>query len=138
MRNSDALKAMGMFDGLIGRWQGRHRRSASFQSAASGRLSVLLSATKAFRFSVQVGMLGTGAYLVLAGDLTPGMMIAGSIIMGRALAPIEQGIGAWRGFVGARQAWRRVNALLEGFGDEDQAPGTELPRPSGKVEIENV
>ena len=138
MRNSDALKAMGMFDGLIGRWQGRHRRSASFQSAASGRLSVLLSATKAFRFSVQVGMLGTGAYLVLAGDLTPGMMIAGSIIMGRALAPIEQGIGAWRGFVGARQAWRRVNALLENFGDEDKGPGTELPRPEGKVEVEDV
>lgn len=138
MRNSDALKAMGMFDGLLSRWQGRHRRSASFHSAASGRLSVLLSATKAFRFSVQVGILGTGAYLVLAGDLTPGMMIAGSIIMGRALAPIEQGIGAWRGFVGARQAWRRVNALLENFGAEDAGPPTELPRPSGKVEVENV
>lgn len=138
MRNSDALKAMGMFDGLLGRWRGRHRRSASFQSAAAGRLSVLLSTTKAFRFSVQVGMLGTGAYLVLQGRLTPGMMIAGSIIMGRALAPIEQGISAWRGFVGARQAWRRVNALLERFGDDEAGPGTDLPRPSGKVEVENV
>ena len=138
MRNSDALKAMGMFDGLLGRWQGRHRRSASYQSAASGRLSVILSTTKAFRFSVQVGMLGTGAYLVLQGKLTPGMMIAGSIIMGRALAPIEQGISAWRGFVGARQAWRRVNGLLETFGEAEAGESTELPRPEGKVEAENL
>ena len=138
MRNSDALKAMGMFEGLMERWRGRHRRSAAFQSAAAGRLSVLLSSTKAFRFSVQVGILGTGAYLVLQGDLTPGMMIAGSIIMGRALQPIEQGITAWRGFVGARQAWRRVNALLEGFGADPAADATDLPRPEGKVEAENL
>ena len=88
---------------------------------------------------MQVGILGTGAYLVLLGDLTPGMMIAGSIIMGRALQPIEQGITAWRGFVGARQAWRRVNALLEGFGaDTAAAEGPDLPRPEGKVEAENL
>lgn len=138
MRNSDALKAMGMFEGLMDRWRGRHRRSAAFQSAAAGRLSALLASTKAFRFSVQVGILGTGAYLVLQGDLTPGMMIAGSIIMGRALQPIEQGITAWRGFVGARQAWRRVNALLEGFGADPDADATDLPRPEGKVEAENL
>ena len=138
MRNSDALKAMGMFDGLMNRWRVRHRRSASYQSAAAGRLSVLLSMTKAFRFSMQVGILGTGAYLVLQGKLTPGMMIAGSIIMGRALQPIEQGITAWRGFVTARLAWRRVNALLENFGAGDAAEGPDLPRPEGKVEAENL
>ena len=138
MRNSDALKAMGMFEGLMNRWRGRHRRSASYQSAAAGRLSVLLSMTKAFRFSMQVGILGTGAYLVLQGKLTPGMMIAGSIIMGRALQPIEQGITAWRGFVTARQAWRRVNALLENFGADDAPSGPDLPRPKGKVEAENL
>ena len=138
MRNSDALKAMGMFDGLMNRWRGRHRRSASYQSAAAGRLSVLLSMTKAFRFSMQVGILGTGAYLVLQGKLTPGMMIAGSIIMGRALQPIEQGITAWRGFVSARQAWRRVNTLLENFGAGDAPEGPDLPRPEGKVEAENL
>ena len=138
MRNSDALKAMGMFDGLMNRWRVRHRRSASYQSAAAGRLSVLLSMTKAFRFSMQVGILGTGAYLVLQGKLTPGMMIAGSIIMGRALQPIEQGITAWRGFVTARLAWRRVNTLLENFGAGDAAEGPDLPRPEGKVEAENL
>ena len=138
MRNSDALKAMGMFDGLLGRWRGRHRRSASYQSQAAGRLSVLLSMTKAFRFSVQVGILGTGAALVVDGQLTPGMMIAGSIIMGRALAPIEQGITAWRGFVGARQAWRRVNVLLQDFGESETGEGVDLPRPVGKIEAENL
>ncbi len=138
MRNSDALKAMGMFNGLMNRWRVRHRRSASYQSAAAGRLSVLLSMTKAFRFSMQVGILGTGAYLVLQGKLTPGMMIAGSIIMGRALQPIEQGITAWRGFVTARLAWRRVNTLLENFGAGDAAEGPDLPRPEGKVEAENL
>ncbi|WP_446831411.1 type I secretion system permease/ATPase [Candidatus Foliamicus sp.] len=140
MRNSDSLQAMGMFDGLMGRWRRRHRRAASYQSAAAGRLSVLLSTTKAFRSWMQIGMLGTGAYLVLAGELTLGMMIAGSIIMGRALAPIEQGITAWRGFVGARQSWRRVNGLLETFaGDDDsEVQATELPRPEGTVEAENL
>ena len=138
MRNSDALKAMGMFDGLLGRWRGRHRLSASYQSQAAGRLSVLLSMTKAFRFSVQVGILGTGAALVVDGQLTPGMMIAGSIIMGRALAPIEQGITAWRGFVGARQAWRRVNVLLQDFGESETGEGVDLPRPVGKIEAENL
>ena len=138
MRNSDTLKAMGMFNGLLGLWRQRHRRSAAFQSAAAGRLSVLLSITKSFRFSVQVGILGTGAYLVVDGQLTPGMMIAGSIIMGRALAPIEQGITAWRGFVGARQAWRRVNALLQSFGPADSSEGPDLPRPEGRVEAENL
>ena len=138
MRNSDALKAMGMFEGLLNRWRGRHRLSAAYQSAAAGRLSVLLSMIKAFRFSVQVGILGTGALLVVKGELTPGMMIAGSIIMSRALAPIEQGITAWRGFVGARQAWRRVNGLLQDFGAPDTAEGPELPRPEGKVEAENL
>ena len=138
MRNSDALQAMGMFNGLLDRWRGRHRRSAAFQSAAAGRLSVLLSMTKAFRLSVQVGILGTGAALVVDGQLTPGMMIAGSIIMGRALAPIEQGITAWRGFVGVRQAWRRVNGLLEGFGASGDPEGPDLPRPEGTVEAENL
>ena len=138
MRNSDSLQAMGMFDMLLGRWGTRHRRAAAFQSAAAGRLSVLLASTKAFRFSVQVGMLGTGAFLVLAGDVTPGMMIAGSIIMGRALAPIEQGITAWRGFVGARQSWRRVNTLLGEFGEGEDEQATELPRPKGKVEAEQL
>ncbi|MCY3604492.1 MAG: type I secretion system permease/ATPase [Gammaproteobacteria bacterium] len=138
MRNSDSLKAMGMFEGLMGRWQGQHRRSASFQSSAAGRLSVLLATTKAFRFSVQVGILGTGAYLVLQQEVTPGMMIAGSIIMSRALQPIEQGITAWRGFVGARQSWRRINGLLQNFGDADAASGPDLPRPEGKVEAENL
>ena len=138
MRNSDALKAMGMFDGLLNRWRGRHRLSASYQAAAAERLSVLLSMTKAFRFSVQVGILGTGALLVVQGELTPGMMIAGSIIMSRALAPIEQGITAWRGFVGARQAWRRVNSLLQDFGEAEVAESPNLPRPEGKVEAENL
>ena len=138
MRNSDSLKAMGMFEGLQNRWRGRHRLSVSYQSDAAGRLSVLLAMTKAFRFSVQVGILGTGAALVVDGQLTPGMMIAGSIIMGRALAPIEQGITAWRGFVGARQAWRRINTLLQDFGDTETGEGVDLPRPVGRVEAENL
>ena len=139
MRNSDALKAMGMFDGLMNRWRGRHRRSASYQSAAAGRLSVLLSMTKAFRFSMQVGILGTGAYLVLQGKLTPGMMIAGSIIMGRALQPIET--GHYRLERLCNRPARRgggVNALLENFGAGDAPEGPDLPRPEGKVEAENL
>ena len=138
MRNADTVKAMGMFNEFLQRWVVRHDRSVAFQTEASRRLGVLLSLSKALRFSLQVAMLGTGAYLVLQQQLTPGMMIAGSIIMGRALAPIEQGITAWRVFVNVRQAWRRVSALLESDGLPPITTGPMLPRPAGEVRAEKL
>ena len=93
-------------------------------------MSTLLATTKTVRQAVQVGMLGLGAWLVPAQELTPGMMIAASIILSRALASIEQGIAAWRGCVTARTAWDRLNALIQRTPPLEER-GTALPRPTG-------
>ncbi len=86
-----------MFEGFRRRWRERHDRAVAFQACGGARLSVLLAASKSFRQAVQVGILGLGAWLVLRQEMTPGMMIAASIVLGRALAPIQQGIsGSWR------------------------------------------
>lgn len=137
LRHADVLEAMGMFEGFRRRWRRRHDRAVAFQARGGARLSALLAASKAFRQAVQVGILGLGAWLVLRQEITPGMMIAASIVLARALAPIEQGISGWRGFVSARQAWRRLNLLLTAA--PPPAGGeTSLPRPKGRVEADDV
>ena len=129
LRHADVLAAMGMYGAFRQRW--RRKQDGSVAGAAEGgaRLSALLATTKTVRQTVQVGTLGLGAWLVLAQELTPGMMIAASIILSRALAPIEQGIAAWRGCVTARTAWGRLNALLQRTPPLD-GHGTALPRPT--------
>ena len=137
LRYSNVLQAMGMFNDFRRRWRNKHDRSVVFQARGAARLGALLSTSKSFRQIVQVGVLGLGAYLVLRQEITPGMMIAASIILGRALAPIEQGMSAWRGFVNARQAWQRLNMLLRTFPPESDE-GTSLPRPEGVVEVKGL
>ena len=138
LRNSDVLEAMGMFEGFRRRWRDKHDRSVAFQARGGSRVSMLLSASKSGRQIVQVGILGIGAWLVLKQEISPGMMIAASIILGRALAPIEQGISAWRGFMSARQGWRRLNNLLTSAPPTHHGGATSLPRPTGKLEVEGV
>ncbi|MDD9818915.1 MAG: type I secretion system permease/ATPase [Gammaproteobacteria bacterium] len=137
LRHADALQAMGMFEGFRSRWRDKHDRVVAFQARGGARLSVLLACSKSFRQIVQVGVLGLGAWLVLRQEITPGMMIAASIVLGRALAPIEQGISAWRGFVAARQSWRRLHALFA-MAPPGREQGASLPRPQGLVEVEGV
>ena len=138
LRHADVLEAMGMFEGFRRRWRDKHDRSVAFQARGGSRISALLATSKSGRQIVQVGILGMGAWLVLKQQISPGMMIAASIILGRALAPIEQGISAWRGFVSARQAWRRLNNLLMSAPPARGGGATSLPRPTGKLEVEGV
>ena len=138
LRHADVLEAMGMFEGFRRRWRDKHDRSVAFQARGGSRISALLATSKSGRQIVQVGILGMGAWLVLKQQISPGMMIAASIILGRALAPIEQGISAWRGFVSARQAWRRLNNLLMSAPPAQGGGATSLPRPTGKLEVEGV
>ncbi len=137
LRHADILAAMGMFEGFRRRWRDRHDRGVAFQARGGARLGGFLSASRAVRQMVQVGILGLGAFLVLRQEITPGMMIAAAIILGRALAPIEQGISAWRGFVMVREAWRRLDALILAA-PPDSGPQTALPRPEGRLEVEAV
>ena len=138
LRHADVLEAMGMFEGFRRRWRDKHDRSVAFQARGGSRISMLLAASKSGRQIVQVGILGMGAWLVLKQQITPGMMIAASIILGRALAPIEQGISAWRGFMSARQSWRRLNSLLTNAPPERDGGATSLPRPTGLLDVEGV
>lgn len=137
LRHADVLEAMGMFEGFRRRWRDKHDKAIASQVRGGSKVSMLLSASKSGRQIVQVGILGLGAWLVLKQEISPGMMIAASIILGRALAPIEQGISAWRGFVSMRQAWLRLNKLLRELPPEHETRAS-LPRPSGLLEVEGL
>jgi len=136
LRNSEVLHAMGMLSGIMGRWGAKHHEFLSKQSKASDRAGALTNASKVLRMLFQSLILGLGALLVLKGEMTPGMMIAGSILMGRALAPIDQMIGSWKSFVSSRSAYQRLNELLEQIPDEQRRMS--LPPPRGVIAIETV
>jgi PrtD family type I secretion system ABC transporter len=136
LRNAEVVQAMGMLPAMLGRWHAVHNRALDQQNTASSRGATLLGLTKFLRLSVQVGVLGLGAMLVLAGELNPGQMIAASILLGRALAPVEQSIAAWRGFVAARSGYASMQELLEEL--PEQPPAIELPPPQGRIEFTNV
>lgn len=136
LRNADVVHAMGMQPSVIGLHGKRQEAINRMQQKAGERSAMLLGASKAIRLGVQTAILGAGAYLVIENQLTPGGMIAASIILGRALAPVEQAIGAWRSFVAAREAHGRVKALLRRTPPETEP--TALPAPAGRLSVENV
>jgi ATP-binding cassette, subfamily C, bacterial len=135
-RNAEVLHAMGMLSGLRQRWLHRHDEGLLLQAAASDRAGHLVAASKFTRAFLQVAILGTGAYLSIEQESTPGAMIAASIIMGRALAPVEIAVANWKGFMAARSAYDRIKALLGILPYEvDKMP---LPAPEGHLSVENV
>ena len=135
-RNADVIEAMGMMPALTARWNKLNHEALILQSKASDRGGVVTSFSKFFRMILQIGISTAAAWLVIQGDLTAGAMIASSLIMGRALAPVEQAIGTWKGFVGARAAYSRLKSRLEKV--EADEPGMPLPRPKGAISVENV
>lgn len=136
LRNSEVMKAMGMWGGLQARWLAKRNEQVTWQASASDRAGLLMSSVKAFRQIVQILILGGGAYLAIKGTITPGSMIAGSIIVGKALAPIEQAVGQWKGFVGARGAWERLQVTLSDNPEAEER--MELPTPTGRLSVENA
>ena len=136
LRNADALHAMGMLDAVLARWQRQHDKGLALQAVASDRAGSLTAVSKATRMFLQVAILGAGAALAIQQIITPGTMIAASIIMGRALAPVEQAIGNWRAFVGARGAYGRLKKLLQDVPAEP--PRMALPEPRGHLSVERV
>lgn len=136
VRNGEAIDAMGMARDTVRHWAGRHRDELLAQERPR-RFSVAITAIARFvRYMVQVALLGAGAILVLRRDLTGGAMIAGSIIVGRLMAPIESSIGYWKQFVLARQAIRQIDQFCA-----LPAPRTStmhLPRPVGEVTVSRL
>lgn len=135
-RNAEVLHAMGMVEALRARWSQQHESALSWQAAASGRAGLLVALAKFHRMLTQSLVLGLGALLVLRAEISPGMMIAGSIIIGRALQPVEIAIGNWKGFTNMRSAYARVQGMLREAGDFSQKVA--LPAPTGHLTLENV
>lgn len=127
-----ALVALGLTDRMLDRWQAK-RATASFHGlTANGRTSYWSSATKSVRQVLQILVLSTGAYLALKQSMSPGGIVAGSILMGRALAPIDQIVASWRNLVLARESWGKLHALPN---DTDQDEGyVALGAPEGPLE----
>jgi ATP-binding cassette, subfamily C, bacterial len=135
-RNAEVLYAMGMLSGLRDRWLVRQEEGLQLQAAASDRAGHLIAASKFIRAFLQIAILGTGAYLSIERESTPGAMIAASIIMGRALAPVEIAVANWKGFVAARSAYDRIMGLFGILPEEvDKMP---LPAPQGHMTVENI
>jgi ATP-binding cassette subfamily C exporter for protease/lipase len=136
LRNAEAVEAMGMLPNLRGRWSARQNRFLALQAVASERAALVGGATRFVRLVMQSGILGIGALLVIDNQLTPGGMIAASILLTRALSPVDLAIGTWRTLVSARGAYGRLNELLDRFPSRDQA--IRLPVPEGRVQAENL
>jgi ATP-binding cassette, subfamily C, bacterial exporter for protease/lipase len=134
LRNAEVIEAMGMLPHLRRRWYELHRQQLQTQALASDLAAVLGGATKFVRIALQSLVLGFGAFLVLRDEMTAGMMIAASILAGRALAPVELLVGNWKQIVGARLAYARLNELLGVHPPRLQ--GMSLPKPRGQVLIE--
>jgi PrtD family type I secretion system ABC transporter len=135
LRNAEVVSALGMLPAVTRRWAGMNDGALLSQFRAGGVGGAFGGATKLTRQLVQTAVLGVGAWLVIAQDVTPGVMIAATVILGRALAPIETLVAGWRALVEARAAWRSLRELLQ---QEKEEGKTELPPPTGEVEVDRV
>jgi ATP-binding cassette subfamily C exporter for protease/lipase len=136
LHNAETIQAMGMLGVLRNRWFQVHSRFLGLQNQASDIGAVISSLSKTLRLCLQSLVLGLGALLVIRGDMTAGMMIAGSILMGRVLSPIDQLIAVWKQWSGAKLAYRRLDALLQAFPAGVEAMA--LPAPKGRIIFEQV
>jgi PrtD family type I secretion system ABC transporter len=136
MQNAEVIRALGMEKQLTRRWLNRHDDMLVHQAKASDRAGAIMASSKFIRMSLQVAILGTGAYLAIYQLISPGIMIAASIVMGRALAPVEQAVGQWKQFVNARSAHKRLKQLFAIVQEQEQR--TELPAPKGDLTVEQL
>ena len=136
LRNGDAMTAMGMLEAIKTRWMRRHNESLRLQSGASDWAGILTNTTKVVRIALQSLMLGAGALLAIEGKISPGLMIAASIIGAKSLAPVEALIGNWNQVVAAQLAWRRLRALLDTVAVEPDRMA--LPTPKGQLSVSAI
>lgn len=133
---SEMIQSMGMRGAAFRRWQTARDKSLVETVAANDVSGSFSSLTKTLRMFLQSAMLGLGAYLVLQNELTPGAMIAGSILLGRALAPIELAIGQWALVQRASKGWSSLAELLTKIPEEQ--PRTELPKPNARLDVQSL
>ena len=132
--NAEVIESMGMLGNMRARWLEQNEQVLLLQASASSKAGLLTASSKVLRLASQSLILGLGAYLAIEREISPGSMIAGSILLGRALAPIDQMIGGWKGFVGARGQFARINELFAGVPEDKDRMA--LPTPHGELQAE--
>lgn len=137
LKNAEVINSMGMQKGLARRWSSLNQKALDLQSLASKRAGTISGSSKFVRNFLQSVMLGVGAWLVITThDFSAGLMIAGTIILGKALGPIEHLISSWKAFLDARTAYGRLDDFIKGLAEEEQH--MELPPPTGQLTFEHV
>jgi ATP-binding cassette subfamily C exporter for protease/lipase len=136
LRNAEVIESMGMLPNLIGRWFKVHTKFLNLQADASKKAGTISAATKFVQLSLQSLVLGLGALLVIEGKMSAGMMIAASILVGRAMQPVQQVIGAWKGVSSTRSAYDRLVTMLDA--NPKRPMGMPLPKPQGALAVEAV
>jgi len=136
LNNAETIQAMGMMPAVIKRWFTENQDMLNLRSKANVRTGTISACSKSLRLILQIVMLGAGAFFVVLGQLTPGVMIAGAILLARALAPIDQSLNAWRQLIAVRQAYQR---LRDYFSLPTLRKSTmKLPKPRGNLSIEKI
>ncbi|MGQ0671324.1 MAG: type I secretion system permease/ATPase [Hyphomicrobium sp.] len=136
-RNAEVIRAMGLAPHMQRRWDGLNDRFLRDQLQASDASSGIGTITKVLRLMLQSGILGLGAYLVIEGQVSPGAIIAASIVMSRSLAPVETAIAHWRSFVSARQSRQRLIELFRVV-EEHETKSVELPKPVKSLQVQGL
>ena len=136
-KNADSVLAMGMLGNTMQTWQGLRNSALSHQQKGAERSEIFTASSKAFRLLLQSSILGLGAWLAIQQEISAGMIVAASIIAGRALAPIDQTIGGWRMIKRAKLAHKRLSEYLSRDA-EAVAQDVKLPEPKGFVQVKSV
>ncbi len=136
LRNAEVIESMGMLNNIHQRWLLGSNKILALQAQASSRAGLITSLSKTIRMLLQSLILGLGAYLAILQEISPGLMIAGSILLGKALSPIDLMIASWKGFIVAREQYARLNQLLTQIpADREKMP---LPEPKGNIQVEQA
>lgn len=135
-RNAEVVEAMGMSKSVVTSWHKRNMEVSALQMLASNRSNIISAVTKFFRLFLQIIVLGVGAFLALQNHITPGAIIACSILIGRTLAPFEAAIGTWKAWTDAKKSYERLKSTIE------KAPvrleGMLMPEPKGVLLVERL
>jgi len=135
-RQRSAIVAMGLTHNALAKWRDTKETARDLNLKAGAKETGFSSVTKAGRQMLQILILGAGGALAITQQISPGAIVAGSIILGRALGPIDQIVGSWRGITGARSAWNQIQTAIEN--DEPKADYTPLPRPEAQLKLDRL
>jgi ATP-binding cassette, subfamily C, type I secretion system permease/ATPase len=136
LHNAEVAQALGMGGNLIERWRTMSARVNALQAPTARKSVAMAALTRSTRQAVQVAMQAIGAWLVISHEASPGVLVASTILLGRALAPVEQIVGSWRVLAEGRLAFRRLSELLAKI--ESQPESMKLPAPSGRLEAQGL